>query len=206
MNQAVDLYLQDGCGRCKFYATPKCKVNTWREELVLLRQIVLSTGLKEELKWSFPCYTFESHNVVMIAAFKDYCAVSFFKGALLKDNDKLLSSHGSSSQAVRIIKFLSVDEIIEKENKIKEYIQNAINNELKGLKIQFKKNPEPIPAELMTALDKFEQLKTAFNALTPGKQRSYILYISQAKQTVTREKRVEQCIPKILRGEAFLQR
>ncbi len=203
MNPQVDLYLEDGCGRCKFYATPQCKVNSWRPELIALRTLVLETGLEEEIKWSFPTYTLNGKNIIMVSAFKDYACISFFKGALMQDSENIFDKHGESSQAVRIIKFVKVKDITEVKTTLINYIYEAIEVEKAGIKIEFKKNLEPIPEEFQKALDANPALSKAFFALTPGKQRGYIIHFSGAKQAKTREDRISKCSDKIMRGEAF---
>jgi len=203
MNPKVDKYLIDGCMRCKFGATPACKVNSWKEELVMLRHIVLECGLTEELKWGVPCYTNNDKNIVVISAFKDYCSLSFFKGVLLKDPQNILDQPGESSQSGRLIKFTDPKQIREQEEILKAYILEAVEIEKSGLKVAFKKNPEPIPDEL---LDKFAEdpvLEKAFYALTPGRQRGYIIYFSQPKQPQTRYSRIEKCKEKIFNGEGL---
>jgi uncharacterized protein YdeI (YjbR/CyaY-like superfamily) len=203
MNPKVDKYLIDGCMRCKFGATPACKVNSWKEELVMLRHIVLECGLTEELKWGVPCYTNNDKNIVVINAFKDYCSLSFFKGVLLKDPQNILDQPGESSQSGRLIKFTDPKQIREQEEILKAYILEAVEIEKSGLKVAFKKNPEPIPDEL---LDKFAEdpvLEKAFYALTPGRQRGYIIYFSQPKQPQTRYSRIEKCKEKIFNGEGL---
>ncbi len=157
----------EGCGRCPLGGTPQCKVNNWTEELILLRGIVLDCGLNEELKWGVPCYTFQKNNVIIIAAFKEYCAISFFKGALLQDADKaggILEKPGEHTQADRLIRFTSVREILEMEPTLKAYIYEAIEVEKAGLKVSFEKNPEPIPDEFQKVLDENPDLKAAFEA------------------------------------------
>jgi uncharacterized protein YdeI (YjbR/CyaY-like superfamily) len=189
--------------RCKFGATPACKVNSWKEELVMLRHIVLECGLTEELKWGVPCYTNNDKNIVVISAFKDYCSLSFFKGVLLKDPQNILDQPGESSQSGRLIKFTDPKQIREQEEILKAYILEAVEIEKSGLKVAFKKNPEPIPDEL---LDKFAEdpvLEKAFYALTPGRQRGYIIYFSQPKQPQTRYSRIEKCKEKIFNGEGL---
>ncbi|MEZ5069543.1 MAG: YdeI/OmpD-associated family protein [Bacteroidales bacterium] len=200
MNPKVDLYLQDGCGRCEFYATPKCKVNNWREELEALRALVLSSGLTEELKWSVPCYTHKGKNVLIVSAFKENCTLSFFKGALLKDPDGLLEKPGENSQASRFLRFRSLQEILDREAVIRSTIKEAIALEEAGKKIVFKKEPEPLPEEFRLRLEEDPALRKAFQGLTPGRQRAYILHFSQAKQAQTRVARIEKSIPKILEG------
>ena len=139
MNPKVDQYLIDGCMRCKFGGTPDCKVNNWREELETLRQIVLESGLTEEIKWGVPCYTSADKNIVIVSAFKEYACLSFFKGALLKDKDKILLKQGENSQAARIIKFTNSKQIIKQKNIIKSYILEAIDLEKSGQKLEIKK-------------------------------------------------------------------
>jgi len=200
----VDQYLIDGCGRCKLYKTPQCKVHTWSTELKVLRAIIQDCGLTEELKWSVPCYTFENKNVLILAAFKDYCSVSFFKGALLKDAKKLLSTPGENSQAARQFRFTSVKEIEKLCTNIKAYIKEAIELEKQGKKIEFKQTSEDLMIEeLENAFKKNASLKKAFYALTPGRQRGYLLFFSQAKQSATRASRIEKCTAAILKGKGL---
>ncbi len=206
MNPQVDQYLLDGCMRCPLGATPKCKVRDWQEELKLLRSIVLDCGLTEERKWGVPCYTYDNKNVSIVSALKDYATLSFFKGVLLKDPDGVLEKPGPNSQSDRIIRFRSVDEITQLEVSLKSYIHEAIEVEKKGLKVEFKKNPEPIPEELETIFNEDPGLKAAFEALTPGRQRGYIIHFSQPKQSATRTSRIEKCIPKIMEGKGFFDR
>ncbi len=203
MNPEVDKYLLDGCMRCKYGGTPDCKVNNWRNELILLREIVLECGLKEEIKWGVPCYTENNKNIVVVSAFKEYSCLSFFKGVLLKDVHQILDKHGISSQSTRLIKFTSPDQILEKKEQLREYILEAIEIERTGKKVEFAKNPEPIPDELLEKFEEFPALKTAFEALTLGRQRGYIIHFSQPKQSISRMGRIERCIPKILNGEGF---
>lgn len=203
MNPKVDQYLIDGCGRCDHYKTPRCKVHAWPEELEQLRRIALDCGLIETFKWSQACYTFQHNNVFIITAFKDYACISFFKGALLKDTHKVLVKPGKNSQAARQLRFTDVKDVLNTENIIRAYIQEAIDVEKSGAKVAFKKNPEPIPEELQQQLDSDPVLKTAFEALTPGRQRGYILHFSQPKQAKTRLSRIEKCRPKILAGEGL---
>ena len=200
MNPKVDQYLIDGCMRCKYGGTPQCKVNNWKEELVMLRHIVLACGLTEELKWGVPCYTLDNKNVVVVSAFKEYASLSFFKGVLLKDPHKILDQHGESSQSGRLIKFTNPGQIMQQEEILKAYILEAVEIEKSGAKVQFRKNPEPIPEELLQKFEENPPLKKAFYALTPGRQRGYIIYFSQPKKSQTRESRIEKCKQKILEG------
>ncbi|MCS6974746.1 MAG: YdeI/OmpD-associated family protein [Cyclobacteriaceae bacterium] len=199
----VEHYLASGCGRCSYYNTPQCKVNTWRAELTALRNILLQTQLKEEIKWSMPCYTFNGKNVVMISAFREYCALSFFKGVLLKDPHGLLSKPGENSRIARVMRFTSLSDIKQKKSIIEAYIREAIELEKSGARIQATKNLPAIPDEFEQKMDENPKLKKAFEALTPGRQRGYILYFTQAKQTKTRLSRIKKCIPWILIGKGL---
>jgi uncharacterized protein YdeI (YjbR/CyaY-like superfamily) len=175
----------------------------WRDETRKLRAIILRFGLTEELKWSKPCYTLGQSNILIIQGFKDYCALMFCNGALLKDPKNILKKPGENTQAARQIRFTDVREIVQMETILKAYIGEAIEAQKAGLKVKYKKNPGPIPGELKHKLDEVPALKTAFKALTPGRQRAYILFISAAKQTKTRESRVVKCMPQILKGKGL---
>lgn len=206
MNPLIDLYLQDGCGRCKLYKTLQCKVHTWHNELIKLRAIVLATELTEDFKWKQPCYTYNNANVAMVTAFKEYCVISFFKGALLKDEHKILSQPGENSQSVKWIKFTNVKDIIKLEKIIKAYIKEAIEVEKTGAKIEFKKAEDyTIPEELETKFKEDKKLKAAFEKLTSGRQRGYLLHFAQPKQATTRISRIEKCMPKILEGKGIYE-
>ncbi|MEZ4660072.1 MAG: YdeI/OmpD-associated family protein [Caldilineaceae bacterium] len=172
----------------------------------LLRTILLDRGLTEEVKWKVPCYTFQNSNILIMSAFKGYCALSFFKGALLKDAHGVLDKPGENSQAARLIRFTSVHEIVAMESILKAYIDEAIAVEKAGLAVEFNQNPEPLPAELQTKLDEIPALKAAFEALTPGRQRGYILYFAAPKQSKTRTARVEKCMQQILDGKGLNER
>jgi uncharacterized protein YdeI (YjbR/CyaY-like superfamily) len=182
------------------------KLKKWREELKKLRAIFLDSQLTEELKWAKPCYTFQKSNIAILCGLKESCAVGFLKGALLKDPNGILTQPGENSQSMRWMKFTNLRQIAETAPIVKAYIQEAIEAEKAGLKVTFKKNPEPIPEELQNKLDKDSALKTAFKALTPGRQRAYILYFSAAKQSKTRESRIGKCIPQILKGKGLNDR
>lgn len=180
------------------------KEKKWKEEFEKLRMINLDCDLTEELKWRLPCYTFQGRNIAIIQNFKDYCALMFFKGALLKDSKGVLVKPGENSQAQRQIRFTNVEEIVEMESVLKAYIQEAIKVEQEGLEVNFKKTTDfPIPEELQTKFDEVPGLKTAFEALTPGRQRAYLLYFSKAKQSKTRESRIEKYIEQILNGKGL---
>lgn len=204
MNPKIDIYLDKGCMRCSLGDTPQCKVKKWPEELTNLRRIVLDCGLTEELKWGVPCYTFQKNNIVLISAFKEYCVLSFFKGALLKDTNKILIKPGDNTQSARSIRFINLQEVIGIETVLKSYIQEAIEIEKSGLKVEFKKVEEfPIPEEFQSKLDNLPALKASFEALTPGRQRAYLLHFSAPKQSKTRESRIEKCIQQILDGKGL---
>jgi uncharacterized protein YdeI (YjbR/CyaY-like superfamily) len=175
------------------------KAKKWKEEYEKLRSFVLDCELNEEFKWMHPCYTFEKKNIVLIHGFKEYCALLFHKGALLKDDHGILIQQTENVQAARQIRFTNVQEIVEMETILKAYIYEAIEVEKDGLEVNFKKNTEfIIPEELQTKFDKNPALKTAFEALTPGRQRAYILYFSAPKQSKTRQSRIEKSIQQIL--------
>ncbi|ASB90922.1 YdeI family protein [Bacillus sonorensis] len=180
------------------------KAAKWKEEFEKLRNIVLDCELTEEFKWMHPCYTFNNKNIVLIHGFKEYCALLFHKGALLKDPHGILIQQTENVQAARQIRFTNVQEIAEMEAVLKAYIHEAIEVEKAGLEVDFKKNTEyKIPEELQNKFAEIPGLKAAFEALTPGRQRAYILYFSQAKQSKTRESRVEKCVQKILDGKGL---
>jgi uncharacterized protein YdeI (YjbR/CyaY-like superfamily) len=175
----------------------------WREEFETLRTIVLDFGFIEDLKWYQPCYTLDGKNVVLIHGFKEYCALMFFKGALLKDPKHILATPGGH-QAARQLRFTSVQQIVEMEPIVKAYIQEAIEVERAGLKVKLKKTADfKIPDEFQKKLNELPALKTAFRALTPGRQRNYIIHFSQPKQSKTREARVEKCMLLILKGKGL---
>ncbi|MES2837297.1 MAG: DUF1801 domain-containing protein [Bacteroidota bacterium] len=190
MNPKVDEYLLNA--------------KKWRKELEKLRAIALDCMLDEELKWSSPCYSFQKTNIIIIGELKDSCVLSFIKGSLLSDTDGILSKPGENSQSARVIKFTNVKQIIEKEAILKAYIYEAIEVEKAGLKVAFKDNSELVLIEeLQKALSKNAALKKAFNALTPGRQRAYNLFFSDAKQSATREARIEKYKQRILDGKGI---
>ncbi|WP_279620312.1 YdeI family protein [Priestia megaterium] len=180
------------------------KAKKWKEEYETLRKIVLDCELTEDFKWMNPCYTFEKKNIVLMHGFKEYCALLFPKGSLLQDSHGILIQQTENVQGARQIRFTNVQEIDEKEAILKAYIYEAIEVEKAGLKVQVKKPEELIiPEELQHKFDEIPALKTAFTTLTPGRQRAYILHFSAAKQSKTRESRVEKCIPNILNGKGL---
>ncbi len=180
------------------------KAKKWKEEYETLRKIVLDCELTEDFKWMNPCYTFEKKNIVLMHGFKEYCALLFPKGSLLQDSHGILIQQTENVQGARQIRFTNVQEIVEKEAVLKAYIYEAIEVEKAGLKVKSKKPEELIiPEELQHKFDEIPALKTAFTTLTPGRQRAYILHFSAAKQSKTRESRVEKCIPNILNGKGL---
>jgi uncharacterized protein YdeI (YjbR/CyaY-like superfamily) len=180
------------------------KAKKWRDEFEKLRAIVLDCDLNEELKWGQPCYTFEGKNVVLIHGFKEYCALLFFKGVLLRDPDGILIQQTENVQSTRQIRFTNVREIVRLKTGLNAYIHEAIEVERAGLRVKLKKTSDfAIPDEFQDKLDQLPALKTAFDALTPGRQRAYIFYFSAAKQSKTRESRVEKWMPQILKGKGL---
>jgi uncharacterized protein YdeI (YjbR/CyaY-like superfamily) len=180
------------------------KAKTWQEELERLRAIVLDCGLTEELKWGVPCYSFQQSNIVLIHVFKEYCALLFFKGVLLNDANGILIQQTKNVQAARQIRFTKVREIVKLKPILKAYIFEAIEVEKAGLKVKLKKTTEfAVPEEFQNRLDRLPSLKTAFRALTPGRQRAYLLYFSAPKQSKTRAARVEKCRQQILNGKGL---
>ncbi|MDN3668212.1 YdeI family protein [Echinicola jeungdonensis] len=183
------------------------KTDKWQEEFEFLRFVVLDCGLKEELKWGKPCYTHEGNNIVLIHGFKEYCAFFFHKGALLKDPKGILIQQTENVQSARQIRFTHVQKIQEMESTLKDYIRQAIEVERAGLKVDLKKTREyNVPEEFQMKLDESPTLKKAFEALTPGRQRGYLLHFSQPKQSKTRASRVEKCIGRIFEGKGLNDR
>lgn len=189
MNPKVDFYFN--------------KAGKWGKELEQLRMIVLDCGLTEELKWGCPCYMFEKSNIVLIHVFKEYCALLFFKGALLNDTHSILIQQTKNVQAARQIRFTNVREIVGMKPILKAYVYEAIEVDKAGLKVNFKKTSESTPEEFQKKLNANPVLKAAFSALTPGRQRAYNLYFSAPKQSKTRESRVEKYIQQILNGKGL---
>ncbi len=180
------------------------KAKQWQEEYKKLRMIILDCGLNEEYKWMHPCYTFQESNIVLIHGFKEYCAILFIKGALLKDAKGILIQQTENVQAARQIRFTNLREIVELEPILKAYIHEAIEVEKAGLKVNYKKATEFIvPEEFINKLEEVPGLQDAFDALTPGRQRAYILFFSAPKQSKTREARIEKCMQQILAGKGL---
>lgn len=199
MNTQFNKYLTEGCMRCKFGGTPQCKVLKWVAELQLLRQIVLETGLTEEIKWGVPVYTYNGKNVVTVNALKESANIGFFKGVLLTDKHKILQQQGNL-QSDRIVKFRTIHDIEKLKDVLTVYVLEAIAIEQSGKKVEFIKNPEPIPHELLQAFENDPEYKEAFYKLTPGRQRGYIIYFSQPKQTETRIGRIEKYKQQVKNG------
>jgi uncharacterized protein YdeI (YjbR/CyaY-like superfamily) len=190
MNPKVDAYL--------------ASAEKWREEMALLRKIILSCPVTEELKWGKPCYTFREKNVVVLIGFKNYCALLFGKGALLKDAEGLLVKAGENTQAARQMRFTELRQIMDRKAIVKAYVEEAIAAEKAGLEVTYKKITEhKMPEELQKRLEKDPAYKTAFQALTPGRQRAYFIHFSSAKQAATREARIEKCRKQILEGKGW---
>lgn len=190
MNPAVDRFID--------------RAKSWKEEYIQLRAIILEMGLKEELKWGVPCYTLQEKNVLLIHGFKDYCAILFHKGVLLKDQNNLLIQQTKNVQAARQIRFKSLEEIIDQQELIKQYIFQAIEVEKAGLKVELKPTKAyETPIELQQEFDNSKQFQKAFYALSPGRQRGYLSYFSQAKQSKTRKDRIEKYAAKILDGKGL---
>jgi uncharacterized protein YdeI (YjbR/CyaY-like superfamily) len=184
-----------------FYFT---KAKKWKQEVEQLRMIIVDCGLIEELKWGCPCYTYEGSNIVLIHDFKEYCAVLFFKGALLKDTTKVLIQQTKNVQSARQMRFTNVEEVMKREQILKAYIKEAIKVEKAGLKVELKKPEEfEMAEEFKNKLDANASLKKAFYALTPGRQRAYLLHFSSAKQSKTRAERVEKSTAQILAGKGL---
>ena len=180
------------------------KAQKWQEEIEKLRMIALGCDLTEELKWGCPCYTFKGANIVLIHVFKEYCAFLFFKGALLNDTHNILIQQTENVQVPRQVRFTNIREIVEQETILKAYIYEAVDVEKAGLKVELKKTKDfAVPAEFQDKLDHIPALKTAFEALTPGRQRGYLFYFSQPKQSKTREARVEKYMPQIMNGKGL---
>lgn len=190
MNLKVDLFFD--------------KESNWQNEYVQLRKIAFDCGLTEELKWGCPCYTLQNRNVVLIHGFKEYCAFLFFKGALLKDTGQILVQQTKNVQSARQVRFTNVEEIVKKEKILKAYIYQAIDIEKAGLKVNLKETSDfEVPEEFQKVLNKNRALRKAFNELTPGRQRAYLFYFSSAKQSKTRETRIEKYLQKILDGRGL---
>lgn len=205
MTKDAETYFTDGCCRCPLGATPDCKVHRWQHELAALRRIILDCGLTEECKWGVPCYTFQNKNILLLSAWNESCSIGFFKGSLLHDEHGILTFAGENSYVGKMLRFTRLADILSTEAWIKEYIFEAVEIEKSGLKVP-KSSMPGIPDELKHKFAENPAFKAAFQALTPGRQRGYLLHFSQPKQSRTRESRIEKYISKILSGEGLHDR
>ena len=204
MNPQVDIILEEGCGRCKLVGTPQCRIIIRNSEMKALREIALETGLDEEIKWGFPAYTFKKKNIFMLGSFKEYSTVMFFKGALLSDPEQLLVQPTENTNSGRQLRFTNAKEILKIKKTILQYIFEATEIEKSGAKVEAKKTSEyPIPDELKNKFKELPELKAAFEKLTPGRQRGYLLHFSQAKQSATRLSLIEKCMEAIFNGKGL---
>ncbi len=206
-NPAVNSYFIDGCGRCSKFATPACSVRKWDEILDHLRMMLQGTALKEELKWSHPCYTYNGKNVLLIGAFKDYASLNFVKGSLVPDPHNLLTTPTENVQSGRQLRFVDLAFLIDNEQAILELINQAIEVEKAGKKVTYKSVDEyEMTEELTRVFQEDPQFEQAFKALTPGRQKGYLLFFSQAKQSKTRLDRIEKYYEHILAGKGMMDR
>jgi uncharacterized protein YdeI (YjbR/CyaY-like superfamily) len=204
MNPQVDIILEEGCGRCKLVGTPQCRIIIRNLEMKALREIALESGLEEEIKWGFPAYTFKKKNIFMLGSFKEYSTFMFFKGALLSDPEKILVQPTENSNSGRQLRFTNAKDILKAKKTILVYIFEATELEKSGAKVEAKKTSEyPMPDELKNKFKELPELKSAFEKLTPGRQRGYLLHFSQAKQSATRLSRIEKCMEAIFNGKGM---
>lgn len=203
-NTQIDQFLLEGCMRCPKGATPTCKVHRWTDILEFLRQLLLETELQEERKWGVPTYTLNGKNVVILGVFKESCVLSFLKGGLMEDPEQILERPGPNSQEGRFIRFTQLSQAQEIEGKIREYLLQAIEVERSGKKSSSKPTLPLLPEELLQKFEEHPGLEAAFLALTPGRQRGYVIHFSEAKQSATRLNRIEKYVPKIFAGKGML--
>ncbi len=203
-NPQIDQFLLEGCMRCSLGATPACKVLLWTDILEFLRQLILETELQEERKWGVPTYTINGKNVVMLGVLKDSCVLSFIKGQLLTDPKGFLELPGPNSREGRILRFTQLSQATLLENDIRHFLQEAIQVERSGKKSETAPPPQVLPDELLQKFAEHPGLESAFFALTPGRQRGYLIHFSGAKQSPTRLSRIEKCIPKIFEGKGMM--
>lgn len=197
-------YLESGCGRCPLGGTPDCKVHAWQAELAQLRKIALASGLTEEIKWGVPCYTLDGKNIFLLSALKSYSVMSFFKGALMQDPHGVLVKPGKNSQADRQVQFTEAQTVIDMAPIWQAYIQEAIEIEKAGLKVEYKETSQfDFPDELLRLFEDDPAFAAAFDVLTPGRQRGYLLHFSSAKQSKTRVRRIEKYMPRIFEGKGL---
>ena len=203
-NTQIDQFLLDGCMRCSLGATPACKVLLWTDILEFLRQLILETELQEERKWGVPTYTLNGKNVVMLGVFKDSCVLSFIKGQLIPDPQGLLELPGPNSREGRILRFTKLSQATLLEKDIRYYLQEAILVEQSGKKAEPSSSPQELPEELLQKFVEHPGLEAAFFALTPGRQRGYLIHFTGAKQSPTRLSRIDKCVPKIFAGKGMM--
>ena len=203
-NPQIDQFFVEGCMRCSLGATPACKVLLWTDILEFLRQLILETELQEERKWGVPTYTINGKNVVMLGVFKDSCVLSFIKGQLIPDPKELLALPGPNSREGRILRFTQLSQATGLENEIRHFLQEAIQVERSGKKAAPSSSPQVLPDELLQIFAEHPGLESAFFALTPGRQRGYLIHFSGAKQSPTRLSRIEKCIPNIFVGKGMM--
>lgn len=203
-NPHVDTYFAEGCGRCPLGGTPDCKVHRWSDIMRYLRMLMIDCGLTETRKWGVACYMYQKSNVLVLGVTKDCCSLGFFKGALLSNFDGRLAKPGDDSQATRQLKFASLKEAQQMEDAIKSHVFEAIEIEKAGMKVTFKTIEETdFPEELLEAFTSNPQLEQAFRALTPGRQKGYIIHFKQAKQSSTRHQRIIKATPLIMQGKGM---
>jgi uncharacterized protein YdeI (YjbR/CyaY-like superfamily) len=203
-NPQIDQFLLEGCMRCSLGATPACKVLLWTDILEFLRQLILETELQEERKWGVPTYSLNGKNVVMLGVFKDSCVLSFIKGQLLPDPKGLLVLPGPNSREGRILRFTKLNQATLLENEIRYFLQEVIQVERSGKKAAPSSSRQKLPDELLQKFTEYPGLESAFFALTPGRQRGYLIHFSGAKQSPTRLSRIEKCISKIFAGKGMM--
>jgi uncharacterized protein YdeI (YjbR/CyaY-like superfamily) len=204
MNPQVETILAEGCGRCKLVGTPQCRIIIRNEEMRALRNIALETGLDEEVKWGFPAYTFKKKNIFMLGSFKEHSTIMFFKGALLSDPEQILVQPTENTNSGRQMRFTNAKEIQKLKKTILSYMFEAVELEQSGAKVEAKKTSEyPMPDELKQKFKELPELKLAFEKLTPGRQRGYLLHFSQAKQSATRLSRIEKSMEAIFNGKGL---
>ncbi len=205
-NTDFESYVTEGCGRCEHFRTPACKVHPWADVLRALRGPMLEAGLVEEMKWGMPCYTLDGQNVAMVSAFKARCVISFFKGFALSDPSGALTTAGPNSRVARLLEFRSLDEVAAQRDVIRGFVAQAMALARSGVELKPEPAQEPMPEELEQALAADPALAQAFDGLTPGRQRSFVLYVGGAKQAATRVKRAARCAPKIMAGKGYNER
>ena len=205
-NTTVDSYLVDGCGRCDLFKTPQCKVHPWNEALTALRVLILTTPLQETMKWGAPTYTVDGPNAVMLTALRNACCISFLRGALLDDPHGRLERPGPNTHASRVMRFTSAEQVHTERTQIIQWLKDTVALHRAGKKVPPRTATEPMPEALQAMLDANPDVAVAFDALTPGRQRSYRLHVGGAKQAKTRHARAFKCMAKIIAGKGFNER